>query len=196
MYCTNCGEKLIDQAITCPSCGTDVRQAPSSSEVATTSEFRAIQSESQEPPRRLSDQTKKLILVGMAAVVIVFLVLKFTGGAGSQATPEKAVKGFFNAVKQQDAKKMFQYLSISANDEKDLPEGLDKESAIRRLEGQFDETSPKLGSIEIKDVNIEEDSATVDYKVDLKLEGEESTEEGTMELTKVKGKWYVDINIL
>jgi uncharacterized membrane protein YvbJ len=202
MYCFNCGEKLIDKAITCPSCGTEIRQAPPASEVASASEFWTTPLEAQEPlpfstepaayPRRLSDRAKKLILVGMAAVVIVFLILKFTGGVGSQSTPDKAVKGFFNAVKKADGKKAYSYLSISI-EEDNLPEGLDKKSIIERFEGRPDENRPELGNIEINDVNIDGDKATIGYKVDLALNGEKSTEEGTMELIKSKGKWYVVI---
>ncbi|MCD9020479.1 nuclear transport factor 2 family protein [Cohnella silvisoli] len=203
----NCGEKLIELAVSCPSCGTEVRQLPPASEITEATELPSPPEESQDmkysfatqpasSPRRLSDLTKKLILVGMAAVVLVFLIIKFTGdGGGNHATPERAVKGFFNAVKQQDAEKMFSYLSTYVKDGEDNPEGLDRESAIKSLEEQFDERSPKLGSIDIKDVNIDGETAIVNYKVDFEQEGKKSTEEGTMNLIKVKGKWYVDINM-
>jgi hypothetical protein len=192
----------MDEAITCPSCGKEVRHAPPASEVASASEFWVTPLEVQEQlpfstepaayPRRLSDQAKKLILVGMAAVVIVFLILKFTGGAGSQSTPEKALNGFFNAVKKADGEKGYSYLSISIQED-NLPKGLDKKSIIERLEGRSNETMPDLENIEINEVNIDGEKATVGYKVDLSLDGKKSTEKGTMELIKVKGKWYVDI---
>ncbi|TFE23693.1 hypothetical protein [Cohnella luojiensis] len=109
MYCTNCGEKLIETAFSCPSCGTEVRQAPLAQESITeTSEFPASQEPSfpSQPKgylKGLSNQSKKLILVGLAAVAVIYLAFKFIGGGGNQATPEKTVKGFMSAVKQEDA---------------------------------------------------------------------------------------------
>ncbi len=195
MYCANCGERLIEHAFSCPSCGTEVRQAPLVPEGLSVAQSLP---ESEEPfsvqpgtyPRILSDQTKKLILVAIAAVVIVFLILKFTGGGGSQATPEKTVKSFMNAVKNEDAKKMVSYLSISSID---FPEGENMDSFIKMLEKEFDNGMMNLQDYKIIDVKIDEDKATVGYEIEyIEVNGDKETDEESFDLSKIKGKWYID----
>jgi hypothetical protein len=124
----------------------------------------------------------------MGAIAIVFLIFKFAGGAGSQATPEKTVKGFLSAVKKEDAKIMASYMSIS---NVDLPNGADKDSFIAMLEEQFEAGALDLQDYEIRDVKIDDDTATVDYEVEYVEDGEKRKQEDSFELVKTRSKWYI-----
>ncbi|BBI31440.1 zinc-ribbon domain-containing protein [Cohnella abietis] len=204
MYCANCGERLIETATRCPSCGTEVRQAPPALDNWTSQEIAAATQPSQDEqgwpaapdtyPRGLSDQAKKLILVGLAAIVVVFLIFKFTSGVGggSHSTPEKAVKGYFNAVKGKNFKGMYSYLTVSVMDPKELPEGVDKDSILKDIENLFAKDTNKYLEIKIKDVKINNSSASVNFGVVFVNEEGKSTEENSMDVKLINGKWYVD----
>ncbi|QMV42939.1 zinc ribbon domain-containing protein [Cohnella cholangitidis] len=193
MYCSNCGEKLIASAISCPTCGFEVRPVPPMPEAKEA----PVSSEEQRPSLTvqrdsysygLSNQSKKLILVALGAIAIVYLIFKFAGGDGSQATPEKTVKGFMNAVKQEDAKKMVSYMSISTLD---LPEGDGMDSFIEMLERRFEDRIINLRDYDIKDVDIDEQTATVDYELEYTYDDEKFTEDNSFDLVKIKGKWFI-----
>ncbi|QJD86687.1 Rv0361 family membrane protein [Cohnella herbarum] len=196
MYCVNCGEKLVQSAISCPSCGSVVRQAYDIPEgMAAKEETPEQQSWVTQPETRsygLSDQSKKLILVGMGAIAIVFLIFRFAGGAGSQATPEKTVKGFLSAVMKEDAKEMTSYLSITYED---FPNVSDKDSFIAMQEEQFKSGGMDLQDYEIMDVKINEDKATVDYEIEYVVNGMKQTQEDSFNLVKTKRKWYIFIDL-
>lgn len=192
MYCANCGEKLIDQAVTCPSCGNEIRQEESKNadrsmqSGAVESSFPVVPPTAPQPGRLLSDQSKRMILVVMAAAALIFLIFKFTGGAGSQSSPEKTVKSFMNAVKKENAKAMVSYISTSS-----MNEG-DRDILVEMFEEQFEEGELNLQDYTIQDVEIDEDTATVEYKVFYMEDGEKETEEESFELIKEEGKWFID----
>ncbi|TFE23692.1 DUF4878 domain-containing protein [Cohnella luojiensis] len=84
---------------------------------------------------------------------------------------------------------MVSYLSISSMD---FPEGEDMDSFIEMLEGEFEGGGMDLRNYEIRDVDVEEDNATVDYEVVYMEDGEKLTEEDSFDLVKVEDKWYID----
>lgn len=199
MYCVNCGEKLIEQAVSCPSCGIEIkREQPIVTGAPIEPEFIDTQTPYSSPyvsnqSRLLSDQSKKMILVAMAAAALIFLILKFTGGAGSQGTPEKTVKGFMNAVMKENAQEMVSYLSSGSTV---LPEGEKRNSFIDSLETRFEEGELGLSDYSILKVDQNEDIAKVDYEVVYMSEDEEKrTDEEFFELKKIDGKWYIDDGI-
>jgi hypothetical protein len=200
MYCSNCAERLPEYAAFCPSCGVEIRRenpvvptVPAGQRVA---EFQQ-QHEQQEQPDpfasmpqartlTLSQRTKKLILLGMAAVAILFVVIKFTGGGGGQSTPEETVRSFMNAGIEKDAQQMVTYMLISQGD---LPEGQDLNSFVDAWEKMFDQQEMTIHGYEIIDTDEQEDSATVKYKINLGVN--DRMEEGTYSLTKIEGKWFI-----
>lgn len=202
MYCANCGERLIPSATSCPSCGSEVRQSPAAVEaeafVATAAEafpgVNADQAAVRQPfgsstPGGMSASTKKSIGVVLAAVVILFLIFKFTGnGGGSQATPEKTFKSFMSAVKKEDAKKMISYMEVASVD---FPDGENMESLVDRLEESFGNGELDLRDYRITRVETTDDQATIDYEVDYMEKGDIQTDEDTLELQKTGGKWYI-----
>ncbi|WP_372662698.1 DUF4878 domain-containing protein [Cohnella sp.] len=195
MYCANCGEKLIEQAVTCPSCGTEItKEQPLSAGASDQSEFIDPQypfatPSAPNPSRLLSDQTKKMILVIMAAAALIFLLFKFTGGAGNQATPENTVKGFMNAVKKENVREMVSYMSASSM----AAEGEKKDSLVEMLEGQFEAGEINLRDYSILKVDEDENTAKVHYEVVYMEDGEKQTDEDTFELMKIDGKWFIDV---
>lgn len=192
MYCTNCGEKLVQSAISCPSCGSVVRQVQPLTEESTATEGAPEQHTWVIQPETrsygLSDQSKKLILVGMGAIAIIFLIFKFAGGAGSQATPEKTVKGFLSAVKKEDAKVMTHYMSIFY-EERSV--GRDVDAFVAMLEEQFKSGGMELREYEITNVKINDDKAIVDCEIEYAIHGEKRKQEDTFNLVKTNRKWYI-----
>ncbi|RKP50088.1 zinc ribbon domain-containing protein [Cohnella endophytica] len=203
MYCTNCGERLIAAAVSCPSCGSEVRQIPKikEDEVAATAlspnAFEAAtavqQPQAYRPtvnPGGLSDATKKLILVVAAAIVAIFLIIEFSGGGGggSQSTPEKTFKGFMSAVKKEDAKKMISYMSVSSMG---FTDGENTDSIVQMLERGFADGEMDLRDYRITKVETMGDQATIDYVLDYMENGKKQTDEDSVVLAKVDGKWYI-----
>lgn len=181
MYCTNCGAKLEESAVYCANCGTQTA-APA------TQTANAGQTVISQPA--MSKPTIRLILIGAAAVIIIFVILKFAGGGGSQSSPESTVKSFMNAVKKQDASKMVSYL-VPPDGDKSM------KSLVDVLDERFEADEINLVEYKIVKVEKDEDTATVDYEVEyLESDGEKATDEDSFDLTKVKGKWYIDSDFL
>ncbi|RKP50090.1 hypothetical protein D7Z26_19965 [Cohnella endophytica] len=138
---------------------------------------------------------KVLILLLMAVGAILFFLLKNMDFGGAQSTPEKTVKGFFQAVKDKDPEKMI--LSIDIRPEK-LPEGVNKEVLLREWKKALEQESSLLISYEILSSTIDGDSAIVQYRVVLgqRLDDEQAdppTVEQAYNLNKVDQKWYIEL---
>lgn len=198
MYCSNCAERLPESAVYCPSCGIEIRQknpmvpmAPEGQQVPVFQQQPVEQDPfAYMPPVRtltLSQRTKKLILLGMAAIAILFVVIKFTEDGGGQATPEKTVKGFMNAALEEDAQQMVSYMLSQG----DLLGSQDLDSLVDSWEKMFEQGAMEIQGYKIIEINEEEDSATVKYMIDINRDTDDRMEEETFELTKVEGKWFI-----
>jgi len=150
------------------------------------------------PPSRsfsLSRRAKRLILLALTAGAILYLVMKFTVSEGRQATPERTVEGFFQAVVNQEAKEMATYLFF---DPAMLPEGIfpdgmsmSIDKLIEIWEKMFEQGSEAvlIHGFKVLDVKQGVDTAEVVSEVELLADEKQSV---TYKLKKIEGKWFID----
>ncbi|MFC5470145.1 zinc ribbon domain-containing protein [Cohnella suwonensis] len=200
MYCAECGEKLVDSAISCPSCGSEVRQKPPATEamlaavsapVAATLESPASEPDPfaglpQGKTLALSTRAKALILLLLAAGAVLYFMLKSAGGGDAQSTPEGVVKGFFIAVQAENAEKMFSYMWSPENSDEV------KKDLIKQYNELFKSDALKIVDYEILSSQTTEKTATVKYKMIVKQEQNEQMVEESFQLSKFDDKWYLD----
>lgn len=105
-------------------------------------------------------------------------------GGGGGATPDKTVGNFFKAAKDKDIDAMLKCMSP------DLQEVFEEMMKIQGKENvrKMMAAGGDLEKFEIKDTKITGDTAEV--KVAVTADGK--TQEETMPLSKVDGKWYLD----
>ncbi|MDP2898714.1 MAG: DUF4878 domain-containing protein [bacterium] len=123
--------------------------------------------------------------IALVAGCLLCLALMSGCGGGAGSTPEKTVKNFYKATKNQDLDAM---LKCMAPDLREMSEKViekeGKENARKGMAG-----AGELEKYEIKDAKITGDRAEV--KVAVTSEGK--TEEKTEYLSRIDGRWYVDV---
>lgn len=137
----------------------------------------------------MSKQTKGLIAAALIIIVGGLLVYQIGGSGGSQSTPEKTVRSFFKAVESRDGEAAVKLLKPDTvpDDKAELNEMIDGfEVNIGKL---------KVVSIDINDVDIDEDTAKVDYGITVELDGQRDSDVSAFKLVKIDDKWYIDSNI-
>lgn len=142
------------------------------------------------PPDRGPMSKQTIGLIALCLVIIVGgLIYYFSGRDGSsQSTPEKTVESFLKAFKNEDAKTLMKMVSVESLGNPDKDEMKDM---IGRIEERFD--SGKITNYKVLDSEVDDDTATVDYRVTIENgEDDASTERGSFEVIKVGGKWYLD----
>jgi hypothetical protein len=196
MNCSHCGEPLLDEALVCPTCGTLAKRQYPREEAATTlphadEEKDPFAHMPQARSIRLSQRVKIGILAGMAVIAIAVLAIRSTGGGASQTTPEKTVEGFFHAFQEQDAKKMVTYMQIS---KQAVPEGKDPEDWFVETYTQlFEEGTFLFENFEILRSVEKNETATVDFKMEINQQGQKNESNQSFELKRVKDKWFITI---
>lgn len=126
-------------------------------------------------------RNKKKLYVGGGIVVAVLLLLLGTNLVKGTllSNPEKTVQGYFDSIRKGDVSKASGYLNPS-------------------LEGDYDGMLSEMSGEPIKVQSIESISktsskATLDANLIYKEHtDEEDTATLSVELSKVKGKWYID----
>jgi len=119
---------------------------------------------------------------------IVFASMLFLVAAcgGSQADPESACKGMFEAMKDGDVEEVLSYLN---------PKMLEEPGARKKVEGlleakiaEFEKEKGGLDSMEVTDVKIDGDKARVKT---VTTYGDGSKDTDTARLIEIDGKWYM-----
>jgi hypothetical protein len=190
MFCSNCAERLPEQAVYCPSCGVGIESEDHVVHVVPTVREEQDPFDSMTVARTLtlSQRTKKLILLGMAIVAIVILVVKFGGIDRSQPTPEKTVKNFIDATMNQDAQQLVSYLYFAPGD---LPKGQDKSSVVKSYEEMFAQRLLDIESYEVLESTTDDDKAVVNFKMQVVRGEDKNTSEQSFHLIKLEGKWFI-----
>lgn len=152
-------------------------------------------------PEQFAETPKKkkpLIPVLIALVVVIALVVGgmfILGGGYSQKTPEKAIMSFFKCIEKGDVDA---FLDMIPGDEmKDLKEYMEEydedldeylEQNLEDLNDMFEDEVGKnwIDKIEITDVDIDDDYASVEVELDGEAE--------YLDLEKIDGKWYIDFS--
>lgn len=122
--------------------------------------------------------------VALIAGCVLCLGLLSGCGGGGGATPDKTVSNFFKAAKDKDIDAMLKCMSP------DLQEVFEEMMKIQGKENvrKMMAAGGEVEKFEIKDSKIDGDTAEV--KVAVTTGGE--TQEDTIPLSKVGGKWYLD----
>lgn len=126
-------------------------------------------------------RNKKKVYVGVGIVAALFLLFLGTNLVNGTflSNPEKTVQGYFDSLRKGDVSKASGYLNPS-------------------LEGDYDGMLSEMSGEPIKVQSIESISktsskATLDANLIYKEHtDEEDTATLSVELSKVKGKWYID----
>jgi len=123
--------------------------------------------------------------IALVAGCLLCLALMSGCGGGAGSTPEKTVKNYFKAAKNQDLDAMLKCLAPDLREMSEkVIEKEGKENARKGMAG-----AGELEKYEIKDAKITGDRAEV--KVAVTVKGE--TDEDTLYLSKIDGRWYVDV---
>lgn len=122
--------------------------------------------------------------IALVAGCLLCLALMSGCGGGAGSTPEKTVKNFYKATKNQDLDAM---LKCMAPEPREMIEKIMEIQGRENFEKQM--FAKELEKFEVKDAKITGDHA--DVKVAVTSEGK--TEEKTEYLSRIDGRWYVDV---
>lgn len=142
------------------------------------------------PPDRGPMSKQTIGLIALCLVIILGgLIYYFSGREGSnQSTPEKTVESFLKAFKNEDAKTLVKLVSVESLGNPDKDELKDM---IGRIEEQFEHA--KITSYKVLDSEVDDDTATVDYRLSFENgDDDAATQNGSFDVIKVGGKWYLD----
>jgi len=145
------------------------------------------------PPVRtlaLSQRAKALILVAMALAGIAYLAVKFLGDEGVRSSPERAMTGFLNAMREEDPDRMFEYAEPDAEMMKS--NDLDKTKLIERYREIFAGEHERLRAYEVLSVEMisgEEATARISVEFDYKEDNQKM--ETDLRLRKLAEEWFV-----
>jgi len=203
-FCSNCGTQLDDLAAVCPSCG--AKQAvPGANPVDKVKQF------VNNAPVDIEKVKKNRIpiIIGAAAVLLVIILIVAISGSG----PKAAAKKYLNAVKNLNAKKVYNMLPEEEQEE----DRDDREEDIEDLEENFEmmdelfedeygknyRISYKIGDMEEYeegddefdhyDDRYDDVKRVVSFEVELSIKGseDEDEDETTIWLIKQDGSWRV-----
>lgn len=133
----------------------------------------------------------KRLFVAMAAVLVLMLV-GMVSGCG-ESGPAAATEDFVNAVADGDCEKIIDLLS---KDNVALFEEMG-EDAVKGCEmsmgEDFGDSDIKIKKFEVIEETEEGNTASVEFKMTSEVDGEEQTDEETINLVKEDGEWKVVI---
>ena len=122
--------------------------------------------------------------IALVAGCLLCLALMSGCGGGAGSTPEKTVKNFYKASKNQDLDAMLKCMA---------PEPREMFEKMIEIQGREDfgkqMFAEELEKFEVKDAKITGDRAEV--KVATTAKGQ--TTEETVPLSKIDGRWYMDV---
>ena len=107
MYCENCGTKAKEGANFCEECGTPLKK------VKTKKVPNKIKKVIKKPQKQITKKTKIIISICILALVIIVVSII---GANSITKPDQVVKGYFEALKNNDIDKIYSYLNVPDKD--------------------------------------------------------------------------------
>lgn len=184
MYCGKCGSKLEEQAAYCSNCGATVIQQSTSIKA-----FASIPAPVPIPvPNRSGSNNKKLIMIAVIAIVVIFGAYKLFSGGGSQSDPGSAVEGFIEAANDHDIDEMMKYF---------LPNPDLTERELQRAKIELERNVYDFEAKKYKILHVEEhgNQAVVEYMIGIERDGELDTRDDEFELVRIDGKWYIDGDI-
>lgn len=123
--------------------------------------------------------------IALVAGCLLCLALMSGCGGGAGSTPEKTVNNYFKAAKNQDLDAM---LKCMAPDLQDMFEKMMEIQGKENARKQMTAGAGELEKFEVKDAKITGNRAEV--KVAVTVKGK--TDEDTVSLSKIDGRWYVD----
>ncbi|CAM4492101.1 NTF2-like N-terminal transpeptidase domain-containing protein [Paenibacillus tarimensis] len=170
MFCTSCGTKLEENAQHCSSCGAVV--TPSAPVPPS-------------HPQAATPIYKKPAFMAAAVLILIVGFLLLRESSGSMSSPEATVEAFVHAVDNKDIKTLASL--YSPENQPDTDELEEAEEFFLGMLGNI-----KVNDFEILDVTVDEDTAHVEYRVEVSLDGETNTDTDDFDLIKIDGKWYID----
>lgn len=129
----------------------------------------------------------KPVLIGVAVLLVIILAFKLIGGGGSQSSPESTVKSYVNAIDDVDIDKL---ISLYAPD--DRPKGDELKLAKKLMKQTLKAQDFSVSKCDIVKVKKKGKKAEVEYKIVTKYKGKKNTNQDTIDVIKVDGKWYID----
>lgn len=196
MYCGKCGNKLEEHVTYCSNCGTAVIQQSTPIQASTpipppvSAPVPASIPDPIPAPEsvRSGSANKRLIIIAVVAVVVIFGAYKLFSGGGSQSHPGSAVEGFIEAANDQDIDEMMKYF---------LPNPDLTGRELQRAKIELERNVYDFEAKKYKILHVEEhgNQAVVEYMIGIERDGELVTRDGEFELVRIDGKWYIDGDI-
>lgn len=177
MYCGECGAKNSNTSKFCESCG-----APLVNEHENTTTTKKVKNNT-------PMSTTKIILIVAAAVVLIGGIVGFQS-LKKRTLPETVAKEYFEAYKNSDAKKMYQYFDIDESLKNN--EFTTKDMFIKTIitEDQKKETS-KIQSYQITNVEENEDGLTAKVTINYTTTSSLTSKSKVINLKKAAKKKFL-----
>ncbi len=185
MFCSQCGTKNNEGDMFCGNCGNALSVAKTSKSATSLIEKLPF-----------DKKTLSFIAMGLAAVLVIFMISGLFSGGYSQSTPEKAAYSLFKSVQKENPETFLNLLSPDTTQylrlfmtQKEINQAV-KELLAELNDDIKDETGKRnwLSSIKVKQVYI--NSAGNYAEVEITFKGERMS----IDLEKIGNKWYVDEN--
>lgn len=180
MFCSNCGQKNEPGDRFCRSCGSVLGASTPAHKGGSSRLFKPL-----------------AILGGLLVVILVLVAV--SRRTGDHASPEAAVKSFFQAMERGNIAQVIRLIDPEILVETNIPRSELEESLTDGVE-RFQEERRQFASAEyiVGEAQIDNDTAQVEITVKVKEQGESETQEFTDYFYAVKrqGKWYLDANSL
>jgi hypothetical protein len=135
------------------------------------------------------------MMVKVVAALIVVLAMSVLAIGCGEDSPSAAVEDFIEATKDGDCEKAVDMIDLDMSGMEKAGINTDdmKKEIVASCEADVENS--EIVSYEVRNEEIEGDTATVEVEMTTKVDGEESTDTDTLTLNKKDGEWKIGLGI-